>query len=302
MDISRRLALTTFAGLTIGAAAGKAGLPASLLQRRIPSTGEPLPAIGLGTWQGFDVGVEESARAPLREVLACLHAAGARVVDTSPMYGRSEAVLGELASSLGLGRKLFFATKVWTTGREAGLRQMEQSFHLLRTARMDLMQVHNLVDVATHSATLAKWKDERRIRYMGITHYSASAYGEVERVLRAGSYDFLQINYSLLEREAEARLLPLAQERGVVVLINRPFAEGALFARVRGRPLPGLASEIGAASWAQLFLKWILAHPAVTCVLAGTARATHLMDNLGAGAGPLPDGKMRARIAALMGR
>ena len=254
---------------------------------------ESLPRIGLGTWQTFDVGAQRAARSELREVLRIF---GQGVVDSSPMYGSSESVVGDLVAELGIRARLFVATKVWTSGREDGIRQMETSFRRLRVERMDLMQVHNLVDVATHTKTLQDWKQKGRIRYLGITHYTASAYAEVERWLKTGAYDFLQINYSLAEREAERRLLPLAKERNLAVIINRPFAEGALFRRTKGKPLPPWAAELGIASWAQYFLKWIVSHPAVTCAIPGTGKAEHMKDNLGGGHGPMPDAATRRRM------
>jgi diketogulonate reductase-like aldo/keto reductase len=213
------------------------------------------------------------------------------------MYGTSESVLGDLAAELRIRDRLFVATKVWTSGRDEGIRQMELSLRRLRVERVDLMQVHNLVDADTHARTLAEWKQQGRIRYAGITHYSSSAYREIEARLRSGRWDFLQINYSLAEREAERRLLALAHERRVAVIVNRPFGEGAMFRRVRGKPLPAWAGEIGVASWAQYFLKWILGHPAVTCAIAGTGKSEHVRDNLGAAYGALPDEAMRARMA-----
>ena len=269
-----------------------------LIERAIPSTGERLPAIGVGTWQTFDVGPDAAARRALKEVLVAFAKAGGRVVDSSPMYGSSESVTGDLVAELGLAPNLFFATKVWTSGRDEGLRQMETSFRRLRVPRMDLMQVHNLVDTAVHTKTLQDWKARGRIRYLGITHYTSSAYAEVERWLRTGNYDFLQINYSLGERESAERLLPLAQEKKVVVIANRPFGEGALFSRVRGKALPGWAGEIGAATWAQFFLKWIISHPAITCAIPGTGKPEHMLDNLAAGTGALPDAAMRAKMSA----
>jgi diketogulonate reductase-like aldo/keto reductase len=298
MDLRRRRALAAVAGLAAAPLVRRARAQSqALLARPIPSTGEALPVIGLGTWQVFDVGSDKAAQAPLREVLRAFSAAGGRVVDSSPMYGTSEAVVGDLAAELGLHERLFVATKVWTSGRDEGVRQMENSFRRLRVRRMDLMQVHNLVDLATHAKTLADWKAKGRVRYVGITHYTASAYAEVERALRAGQHDFLQINYSLAERESEKRLLPIARERRVAVIVNRPFAEGAMFARVRGKALPPWAQEIGVASWAQFFLKWIVGHPAVTCAIPGTGRPDHMADNLAAGAGALPDESMRRRMA-----
>ena len=268
-----------------------------MLTRTIPATGEALPVIGLGTWQVFDVGADASARAPLRDVLRTFFAAGGRMVDSSPMYGTSESVVGDLCTELSICKPLFVATKVWTSGRDAGIQQMETSFKRLRVEKMDLMQVHNLVDVATHTKTLADWKAKGRVRFVGITHYTSSAYVEVEKWLKTGQYDFLQINYSLAERESEKRLLPLARDRKVAVIANRPFAEGAMFRQVRGKPVPEWAKEAGMATWAQYFLKWIVSHPAVTCAIPATGRADHLADNLAAGTAPLPDEALRTRMA-----
>src|SRR5688572_16991418 len=290
MDLRRR-------SLLVGAAAAlvtKKVRAQTRLTRAIPSTGEKLPLIGVGTWQTFDVGADAAARAQLREVLKLL---GRGVVDSSPMYGSSESVAGDLIAELGLRNKLFLATKVWTNGRDAGIRQMETSFKPLRVKRMDLMQVHNLVDVATHTETLLDWKAKKRIRYIGLTHYTSSAYPEVERLLKTKHYDFLQINYSLGERESEKRVLPLARDLGVAVIANRPFAEGALFRQVKGKPLPPWAAELGIASWAQYFLKWIVSHPAVTCAIPGTGKPEHMKDNLAAGAGALPNAGMRKKMA-----
>lgn len=262
--------------------------------RAFPQEQVKLPRIGLGTWQTFDVGNDSAARAPLREVLKLLDG---NVVDSSPMYGSSESVAGDLIAELKMRERLFVATKVWTSGREDGIAQMETSFKRLRVKVMDLMQVHNLVDVATHTETLKAWKEQGRIRHLGITHYTSSAYTEVERWLKTGNYDFLQINYSLAEREAEKRLLPLAAERKVSVIINRPFAEGALFRRAKGKALPPWAGELGIDSWAQYFLKWIVSHPAVTCAIPGTGRPEHMRDNLAAARGAMPDAAARRKMA-----
>jgi diketogulonate reductase-like aldo/keto reductase len=213
------------------------------------------------------------------------------------MYGTAESVAGDLAADLGVTDTLFFATKVWTSGREAGVAQIEQSFRRFRTKRLDLLQIHNLLDWKTQLRTLRDFKQKGRIRYLGVTHYTASAYDELERVLRSEQLDFLQVNYSVGEREAERRILPLAAERGIVVLVNRPFSEGGLFQRVRGKALPTWASEIGCESWAQLLLKWVLGNPAATCVIPATSRPEHLVDNMKAGVGALPDEKMRNQIA-----
>lgn len=281
-----------------GAAA--AGATASMIQRRIPSSGETIPAIGLGTWRTFDVGKSPAEREPLKEVLERFVALGGRVIDSSPMYGTAEMVVGDLAADLGITRKLFFATKVWTSGREAGVAQMEQSLRRFRIARVDLMQIHNLLDWRTHLRTLRDWKQAGRVRYVGVTHYTSSAYDELERVLRGEPLDFVQVNYSLGERDADRRILPLARDRGIAVLVNRPFSEGSLFGRVRGQALPPWAAELGCESWAQFFLKWILAHPAVTCVIPATSRPQHLVDNMKAGVGVLPDAAARERMAALV--
>jgi len=267
-----------------------------IIQRPIPRTSESLPVVGLGTWQTFDV-ADGAARAPLRDVLREFARLGGTVVDSSPMYGRSESVVGDLAVELGLQKQLFIATKVWTSGAEAGIRQMEESFRRLRVERVDLMQVHNLVDWRTQLRTLRAWKAQGRIRYIGVTHYTESAYDELERVLKSEALDFVQLNYSISERAAERRMLPLAADRGLAVLANRPLAQGALFGKVRGKPLPAWASEIGIESWAQFFLKYTLGHPAVTCAIPATSRVDHLRDNMRAGIGPLPNTATRERMA-----
>jgi diketogulonate reductase-like aldo/keto reductase len=296
--LSRRTVLSLMAA----AAAQPAGARAApaMLTRPIPSTSETIPAIGLGTWRTFDVGASPAEREPLREVLQRFVALGGRVIDSSPMYGTAEAVVGDLAAELGIRDALFLATKVWISGREAGVAQMEQSLRRLRTARLDLMQIHNLLDWRIHLRTLREWKGAGRIRYLGITHYTAGAYDELERVMRSEPLDFLQVNYSLGEREAERRVLPLARERGMAVLVNRPFREGDLFQKVRGQPLPSWAADFDCESWAQFFLKWILAHPAVTCVIPATSRPAHLVDNMKAGQGRLPDAATRERMVALV--
>ncbi len=284
------------AGLAALATMKTAPAAAPLIERAIPASGEALPVIGVGTWQTFDVGADTSARAALREVLTLFARAGGKAIDSSPMYGSSESVTGDLVAETGLAGRLFVATKVWTAGRDAGIRQMEASFKRLRVTKMDLMQVHNLVDVAAQTRTLEDWKAKGRVRYLGITHYTSSAYAEVERWLKTGKYDFLQINYSLAERSSEERLLPLAMDKKIGVIVNRPFAEGAMFRRVRGMPVPEWAREFGATTWAQFFLKWIVSHPAVTVAIPGTGKPEHMTDNLGAGAGTLPDAAMRKRM------
>jgi len=276
------------------------GASVPLLQRPIPKSGELLPAVGLGTYRTFNVGTSSEERVPLAEVLRLFVQAGGAMVDSSPMYGRAEGVVGDLAAELGIRKSLFLATKVWTTGHDAGITQMEDSFRLLRTDRIDLMQVHNLLDLATHMRTLREWKAAGKIRYRGVTHYHEGAYAELEELLHRGDCDFMQINYSIRERAAEETLLPLAEKRGVAVIVNRPFAQGDLFSRVRDTPLPPWAVEFDCASWAQFFLKYILANPAVTCVIPATGKPKHLVDNMAAGTGRLPDTAMRQRMVQLV--
>lgn len=273
----------------------------SLLRRPIPRGGEQLPVIGLGTYMVLDVAADAPEMAELREVLREFVAAGANVIDSSPMYGRAEARVGDLAGVLGIHAKLFLATKVWTSGRQAGIDQMRASMKLMRTQKLDLMQVHNLLDVATHTKTLREWKQAGTLRYLGITHYHSGAYAELERLLKTREYDFVQFNYSLAERDAEARLLGVAADTGTAVIVNRPFAQGDLFPRVRGKALPAWAAEFDCESWAQFFLKYIIGHPAVTCVIPGTGKLSHLRDNLKAGAGRLPDARTRQRMAEHIG-
>ena len=272
-------------------------MAASIIQRPIPRTGESLPVIGLGTWQTFDVGKGQSEREPLKAVLRDFVRLQGKVIDSSPMYGNSETVVGDLAAELGVQKQLFLATKVWTSGRDAGIRQMEESFRRLRTQVMDLMQVHNLVDWRTHLDTLKRWKEQGKVRYIGVTHYTASAYDQLAGVLQTEDLDFVQLNYSIAERDAERRLLPLAVDRRIAVLVNRPFAAGGLLSKLNGKPLPPWAHDIGCASWAQFLLKFVISHPAVTCAIPATSKVQHLTDNMGAGVGTLPDMGMRERMA-----
>jgi diketogulonate reductase-like aldo/keto reductase len=268
--------------------------------RPIPSSGEPLPVIGCGTWQTFDVGSSSTARAPLADVLRVLFAAGGSVIDSSPMYGSSEEVVGDLLAAIGARDDAFIATKVWTTGRQAGIAQMQRSMELLRSSRIDLMQIHNLVDVRAHLPTLRAWKEEGRIRYVGVTHYTPSAYDQLEAVMRSERLDFVQLDYALDDRTAEQRLLPLAVERGIAVLVNRPFGGGGLLRRLGRDPLPDWAAEIGCANWAQVLLKFVLANPAVTCVIPATSNPRHMSDNVQAGLGTYPDAALRARMIAAL--
>jgi len=271
-----------------------------MLTRPIPSTDEMMPVIGLGTWRAFDVGTDETTRLPLREVLQILLDAGGRIIDSSPMYGRAEAVTGDLLAKLAARPRAFLATKVWTTGRERGIEQMRRSAQLLRTETIDLMQIHNLVDWRTHLASLRRMKDDGQIRYIGITHCTTGALPELARILtREPGIDFVQLGYSLATRAAETEVLPVAASRGVGVIANQPLERGDLFRRVRRRPLPDWAGEFDCASWAQLFLKYILAEPAVTCVIPATGNSQHMKDDLAAGFGRLPDARQRQQIRRL---
>jgi diketogulonate reductase-like aldo/keto reductase len=265
--------------------------------RAIPRTGEKLPALGLGTWQVLDVapsGAEfDAALAATRSFLG----AGGRVLDSSPMYGRSEERIGDILAAIRPAERPFLATKIWTTGRESGRRQLADSHRYLRAKTLDLVQVHNLQDLDTQLATIRAARDAGTVRYVGVTHYHASAHAELERVLRREKPDFLQINYSVAEPDAAARLLPAARELGVAVLVNRPFSKGAMIDRVAGRVLPPVAAELGCRSAAQLFIKWVLGDPAVTVVLAATRNPRHAAENLEAAAGPVPAPGQRRAIA-----
>lgn len=272
-----------------------------MLTRRIPSSNEPLPVIGLGTYRGFDIGPSQGTYKNLPGVLDTLFDNGGTVIDSSPMYGRAEQTTGELLSARTPPALAFLATKVWTRGRAEGIAQMEQSFKLLRTERIDLMQIHNLIDWKTHLPTLKRWKEEGRIRYIGISHYTSSAYGDIEAVIKAQALDFLQINYALDERAVEDRILPLCAERGVAVICNRPFGGGGLLGRLRGLPLPAWAAEVGATSWAQLALKFLISNSAVTCVIPGTSNPRYMADNVMAGVGDLLSERQRDELSQLAG-
>jgi diketogulonate reductase-like aldo/keto reductase len=270
----------------------------TMLSRPIPRAVNPesLPVIGMGTWNTFDVSTSVQERAPLLDVLKAFYEAGSRVIDSSPMYGQAERTTGDLVQQLGKRAQTFVATKVWTTGRDNGVAQIEQSMRLFKSPRLELLQIHNLLDAQAHLSTLRRLKEEGKLRYMGATHYTVSAHKELEQLLTRERLDFAQFNYSLATREAEQRLLPMCKEQGIAVMINRPFEEGALFTRVRGKKLPAYAREFDCTSWAQFFLKYIVSHPAVTCVIPATSRVTHMRDNLQAGFGRLPDEKMRQRM------
>lgn len=288
-----------FLGL-LGAAGAGVALPGllraapgdSLITRPIPGTGERLPAVGLGTWRGLSLANRDNARRILRRFLEL----GGTVVDTSPMYADAEEAIGTVGAGLEALDELFLATKVWTDGQKAGRAQIEQSFDYLEKPVLDLIQVHNLRDWRAHLETLRALKAEGRVRYLGVTHYVTGAHDELEQVVRERDVDFIQVNYNLRVRDAAERLLPAARDRGVAVLVNRPFEGGSLFSRVKGRELPGWAGEIGCSSFAQIFLKYVLGHPAVTCPIPGTDDPEHLEDNMGAARGPVPDAAQRRRM------
>jgi diketogulonate reductase-like aldo/keto reductase len=266
-------------------------------KKAIPASGEQIPVIGMGSWITFDVGSNPFERAERRQVLQHFFAQGGRLIDSSPMYGSAEEVLGDLLAELpGSNKQVFAATKVWTLGRWAGVKQMENSQRLWKLPRFDLMQVHNLLDWEDHLETLKAWKKEGHIRYLGVTTSHGRRHEELEQILNREKLDFVQFTYNLLDREAEQRLLPLATERGVAVIINRPFQGGSLFGRVRGKPLPAWAAEIDCRNWAQFFLKFVVSHPAVTCAIPATSNPVHMLENMGAGYGHLPDAGQRRRM------
>jgi aryl-alcohol dehydrogenase-like predicted oxidoreductase len=267
-----------------------------LRTRPIPSSGEQIPVVGIGTARRYDVESTREALQPLGDVLATFSEMGGRVVDTAPSYGRAETVVGELVNEIGNRDDLFLATKVRTEGREEGIQQMETSLRRFHTDRIDLMQVHNLVDVDTQLATLREWKEAGRIRYLGVTTSFDRQYEAFEAVMREHDLDFIQVNYSLGDRAAGERILPLAADRGMAVLINLPYGRGRLFQKAGDRPLPDWAAEFDCESWGQFFLKFILGHPAVTCAIPGTAKLTYLVDNLGAAKGRLPNAELRQRM------
>ncbi|MEQ9364174.1 MAG: aldo/keto reductase [Leptospirales bacterium] len=275
--------------------------PRPELTRVIPASGERIPALGMGTYISFDAAGDPGRKNELRGVLRLFYAAGGRLVDSSPMYGSAESVFGELSAGLGLNRDLFVATRVWTRGGAAGQKQMRSSLRKLGREKIELMQIHNLVDWRAHYATLRRWQESGRFRYIGVTHYTPAAFSELEGVLKNERFDFVQFPYSAATRSAEKRLLPFCQDRGVGVIVNRPYEGGDLFRSVRGKPLPDFARELECESYGQLFLKFLLAHSAVTCVIPATSKPRHMRDNMGAAHGPLPDRKQREAIARLVG-
>jgi diketogulonate reductase-like aldo/keto reductase len=271
----------------------------SMLTRKIPRTGEALPVIGMGTWQTFDVPAKQ--RAALVPVLNALLAAGGRVIDSSPMYGEAEDATGDVIARADAAGQPFLATKVWTNGEDAGKREMTRSLQRLRVEQVDLMQIHNLLDWETHLPVLREWKQAGKVRYIGITHYAQMAFDDLEHLMQTEQLDFVQLPYNVLDREAERRLLPTAEDTGTAVLVMRPFAEGALFRRVKGKALPEWAAEIDCTSWAQLLLKFIIGHPAVTCPIPATSNVRHMADNLQGGFGRVPDEVLRQKIVKAVG-
>lgn len=270
--------------------------------RPIPSSGEPLPVVGLGTWQQFDVGPDAAERTALKKVLTGLVELGGSVVDSSPMYGRAERVVGELSAELGLTDDIFGATKVWTSGRESGIEQMNRSMDRMHQQPMDLMQVHNLTDWQTHLDTLQDWKAKGKIRYTGVTHYVTSAFDQLANIITSRDIDIVQLPYSIQTTQAEKHLLPLAAKHDVGVIVNEPFEGGSLFGLIDNEPLPDWTASFDCESWAQFFLKYILAHGAVTCVIPGTSDPEHVRDNVRAGYGALPDDDTRKRMRRTLQR
>lgn len=274
----------------------------AMIQRPIPATGELLPVVGAGTWIQFDVNNTEAETAPLLQVLKIMQGKGGKLIDSSPMYGKSETMVGQLTKATGAADQFFYATKVWTTGKEEGIKQMTGSMRKMQREKMDLMQIHNLQDWKTHLKTLQQWKAEGRIRYTGITHYTSNAHAQLQEIVSKKLVDFVQFNYSIRERNAEKSLLQSAKDNGVAVIINEPFESGALFSAVKGKSLPEWATEYDIKSWAQFFLKFILSHPAVNCVIPGTSNPKHMADNMQAGFGKLPDETVRKKMADYIDR
>lgn len=295
-DWNRREVLTTGAALATLPGLGFADAARTMLTKVIPASGASLPLIGLGTYSVFDVESSAAEIAKKKAIVELLTGVGGSVIDTSPMYNRSEKILGDVVDAGADREKLFLATKVWTDGQESGAAQMRRSAELMRTDNIDLMQVHNLRDTAVHLETIRELQHQKRIRYNGLTHYTAGAHSALEREMRQFKPDFIQINYSLGEPEAADSVLPLAEELGIAVLINRPFQSGRLFSAVSGKSVPEWAQSF-AASWGQFFLKFIISHSAVTCAIPATSKSHHMVDNLGAGLGQLPDARMRKRMS-----
>jgi len=302
---SRRQSIKTLGLVSLGLAIAPTfsfNFQDSMRTREIPSSSEKLPVVGLGTWIQFDVGASDQIRAPLLEVLKTMHKKGGKVIDSSPMYGNSERVVGDLTSGLTFGSEYFFATKVWTSGKESGVKQMTASMQRMRRQTMDLMQIHNLLDWKIHLRILQGWRESGKIRYLGVTHYTESSHSYLEQIIKTENIDFVQFNYSIRSRNAERSLLETAKDNNVAVIINRPYDGGSLFSKIRVKKIPTWANELDIKSWGQFFLKFILSHPAVTCVIPGTSKPLHALDNMMAGFGRLPDQKEREKMAKFVER
>lgn len=269
-----------------------------MVKRTIPSSGESLAVMGMGTSRTFDVHGDAATRAQLAQVLEAFFANGGELIDSSPMYGAAESVVGELLESISKPDRLFTATKVWTDGRQSGISQMERSSQRLGVDVIDLMQIHNLRDWKTHLPVLREWKQQGKIRYIGITTSHGRFREDLKEILRSETFDFVQFSYNIEDRSAERELLPLAAQHGIATLINRPFQRGNLFSRTKGLRLPEWSGEFDCHSWGQFFLKFIISHPDVTCVIPATSKVKHMQDNMAAGFGRLPDARMRKRMMA----
>lgn len=301
LNLSRRRFLAGAAAAAVCSTRVTAESLSAPITKPIPSSGEQIPVIGLGTSRTLDIDPTGPQFAQLKQVMEIFCKHGGTVVDTSPMYGRAENVSGRLADELAETDKLFWATKVWTDGRDSGLSQMQESAELMGTEVIDLMQIHNLRDLDTHLASVRSLREQGKVRYVGITHYTASAHDALEKVMQAEPLDFVQLNYSIAERQAENRLLPLAQEKGIAIMVNRPFARARLFSAVQGREVPEWAQALGLNSWAQVFLKYVVSHPAVTVAIPATSKPHHMEDNMAAGMGALLTDKQRKQVADLVG-
>ncbi|MBM1105367.1 aldo/keto reductase [Aurantibacter crassamenti] len=301
MNFSRREIIQLYGLAGLGLIAAPTLLSFSpqekMQQRSIPSSGEKIPMVGLGTWLTFDIGNSIDELEIRKLVLAEMYNLGGTVIDSSPMYGSSETVVGKTSSQLDSQNQLFYATKVWTSGKQSGIDQMNSSMRKMQRQKMDLMQIHNLVDWKTHVNTLRAWKDEGKIRYWGLTHYVDSAHPTLERIIKSDKPDFVQFNYSINSRNAEKSLFDTCKKNGTAVIINQPYDSGNLFSKIKGKPLPSWASEYAISSWGQYFLKFILSNEDVTCVIPGTSNLKHLIDNMGAGYGALPNNSAREKMA-----
>ncbi|MEE4191910.1 MAG: aldo/keto reductase [Halieaceae bacterium] len=294
--ITRRNLLAAAAALPFMRIDVTAGAEAAPITRPIPSSGEALPVIGMGSSRTFDVSPDDAMMGQLTEVVRLFFAGGGAMIDSSPMYGQAESTLGAVLQQLGMPESLFAATKVWTYGADAGIEQMRESSRRMNVPAFDLMQIHNLRDWKLHLPTLRRWKEEGKIRYLGITTSHQRNHAELEEIMRTEPLDFVQFSYNIENRLAEERLLPISADRGIATIINRPFQRGALFSRSSGQPLPPLAKELGCESWGQFYLKWIIGHPAVTCLIPATSKPKHMRDNMGANFGPVPDAAQRAEM------